>query len=45
MCKSVGCCCVDIEWPEGNEALSEQAQNTIEALLSSDPQARPDADG
>jgi len=32
-------------WPEGDEALSDDAQSTIEALLSSDPQARPDAAG
>jgi len=36
---------VGIEWPEDDEALSANAQNTIDALLSSDPQARPDADG
>jgi len=34
-----------MEWPEGEDALSDRAQNTIEALLSFDPQARPDADG
>ena len=39
------CCSVDIEWPEGDEALSERAQSTIDALLSNDPRARPDAAG
>ena len=38
-------CCADIEWPEEDEALSDNARNTIEALLSSDPPSRPDADG
>ena len=37
--------CADIEWPEGDEALSDGARGTIEVLLSNDPQARPDAVG
>jgi len=39
------CNCADIEWPEDDEALSDSARSTIEALLSSDPQARPNAVG
>ena len=35
----------DIEWPEEDEALSDSARSTIDALLSSDPLARPDALG
>jgi len=35
----------DIEWPEADEALSDNARNTIESLLSNDPQHRPDAVG
>jgi len=37
--------CADIEWPEEDEALSDNARSTIEALLSTDPQARPDTLG
>jgi len=39
------CMYIDIEWPEEDEALSDSARSTIEALLSSDPQSRPDALG
>jgi len=35
----------DIEWPDEDEALSDSARSTIEALLSTDPRARPDALG
>lgn len=35
----------DIEWPEGEEALSEEAVNAIEALLTMDPKERPAAAG
>ena len=41
----VGVRCADIEWPEDDEALSDRARDTIEALLSIDPQSRPDAVG
>jgi len=40
------CVRAEIEWPEDDdEALSDNARSTIEALLSSDPQDRPDALG
>uniref|UniRef100_A0A0A9Z958 Serine/threonine-protein kinase greatwall n=1 Tax=Lygus hesperus TaxID=30085 RepID=A0A0A9Z958_LYGHE len=32
----------DLDWPQGDEALSQQAQNAIELLLTSDPFLRPD---
>ena len=47
-CHQAGTMCVraEIEWPEDDdEALSDNARSTIEALLSSDPQDRPDALG
>jgi len=37
--------CVDIEWPEDDEALSDDARSTIEALLNNDPRSRPDSLG
>lgn len=36
-------CFSDIEWPEGDEALSPEAVSAIEALLTMDPAARPTA--
>ncbi|XP_069134056.1 serine/threonine-protein kinase greatwall-like [Argopecten irradians] len=33
----------DIPWPEGEEALSENAQNVINELLTTDPDLRPSA--
>ena len=45
-CYSCGVCCfADIEWPEGEESLSDNARDTIEALLNFDPKARPKAAG
>ena len=35
----------DIEWPEGDEALSEAAKATIDSLLQFEPSARPKASG
>jgi len=35
----------DIEWPEDDEALSDNARTTIEALLNMDPSKRPKAAG
>jgi serine/threonine-protein kinase greatwall len=32
---------LDIEWPEGDEALSTESVNVVEALLTMDPFARP----
>ncbi|GBP39792.1 hypothetical protein EVAR_88292_1 [Eumeta japonica] len=34
----------DIEWPEGDEALSAETVSAIEALLTMDPVQRPQAD-
>lgn len=31
----------ELEWPEGDEALSNSAQEAIEALLTLDPKLRP----
>lgn len=31
----------ELEWPEGDEALSESAYNSINSLLSLDPVVRP----
>jgi hypothetical protein len=36
---------IDIEWPEGEEALSENARSTIDSLLNLDPSLRPTAVG
>ncbi len=36
---------VDIEWPVGEEELSEAAQNAIDNLLTLDPNLRPSANG
>lgn len=33
--------CKELEWPEGEEALSSNAQQAIEALLTLDPILRP----
>ena len=35
----------DIPWPEGDEALSPESRNTIEALLTPDPALRPGPKG
>ena len=35
----------DIPWPEGEESLSPEAQDAINALLTLDPAARPGARG
>lgn len=40
-----GSVCLDIEWPEGDEALSEKARSTINSLLNLDPNLRPTAAG
>lgn len=34
---------IDIEWPEGEEALSQEAVSAIETLLTMDPKDRPAA--
>lgn len=31
----------DLEWPRGEEALSQPAQEAIESLLTPDPELRP----
>ncbi|XP_059486124.1 serine/threonine-protein kinase greatwall isoform X2 [Neocloeon triangulifer] len=35
----------NLEWPEGDEAISEDMQFTIDQLLTLDPEQRPDIDG
>lgn len=33
--------CAELDWPDGDEALSQSAYNAINALLTLDPAQRP----
>lgn len=37
-------CSTDIEWPVGDEALSDEAMNAVESMLTMLPADRPGAD-